>query len=632
MSDPAPDPGLLRHHPGEVGIRRRGVATAGEAPLGEDHDAAGSGRAPPGVARIAVEANPDRVLGSCTAERSEGGRVASALGQEVAAEAELMRPLAQPKAGELRSASERPTGPHQPSDVLAEVLVLDVRASDAMVEAAELLRALGRVLGDVGRDRLGGQVLRPVRRGDAMDLELVAPARRQRGARGLDPTRPGHGDATRGLADGTFEDLRREVRRRRLDLAGAAVGRIEADERVEVDDPAPLVLGNLGVADAHDGRELSRRESNGARQLAAEVDGRPAPERRRQRVPDDRGLVVEAVRADRLAEGLVVGLVAAPAPGRASVPASSVWAARMARPDGPALLAATVDRPERRRREGDEQPWMLGDAGRDALATAQARGDQVPCVAAVDLAARAAAGGSPVAAGLEGHAVWLGLAAVDAPHLARGEVGLVNSADEPHRLLAVPGLPALLRPAPISGGIGGACEQLLGGRGYSWSRQGDISSWWWGRGASTPQRLRAPLLGSWSALAAKRADQHQRVEPQAPRHRHHGPEHRRRDEEALLRPVLRLDVDPDAGRRWRQAEVAVEALQLGRLGHAEMLREVLVDGGERLRAHLGRSIGKAMQLWRAQERALGLAAARMVDLQPEPALGQLDLDALGRDW
>src|SRR6266540_4493068 len=142
MSDSAPDPGLLSHPRGEVGIRRRAVATAGEAPLREDHDSAAEGRAPPGVARLAVEAVPDRVVGSCTAERAEGRRVAPALGQEVATEAELMRPLAQPQAGEVRSGPERPAGADQPSEVLGEVRVVEVRISDAMVEAAELLRAL----------------------------------------------------------------------------------------------------------------------------------------------------------------------------------------------------------------------------------------------------------------------------------------------------------------------------------------------------------------------------------------------------------------------------------------------------------------------------------------------------------
>src|SRR6266536_2636361 len=305
--DSAPEPGLLRHRGGELGIRPRGVAAAGEAPLREDDDAAGAGRTPPGVARLAAEAGPDRVLGSGPAERAEGGRVAPALGQEVAAEAELMCPLAQPQAGEVRPAAERPAGPDQASDVLAEVEMHQIaRGRDAMVEAAELLRALGRVLGDVRGDRLRGQVVRAVPRRDSMDLELVAPACRRRGARGLDPARPGHGDATRGLLDGSFEDLRCELRRRRLDLAGAVPRSVEADERVEVDHAAALVLGDLGVADAHRLRELRRCEPGSPRQLAAEVDGGPAPQRRGERVPDDRGLVVEAVWTDRLAEVLVV--------------------------------------------------------------------------------------------------------------------------------------------------------------------------------------------------------------------------------------------------------------------------------------------------------------------------------------
>ncbi len=204
--------------------------------------------------------------------------------------------------------------------------------------------------------------------------------------------RPAYGDSARCLAYGVLEDFHCELRRWRLDRrAHVRPGRVEPDKRVEVDHAAALVLGDLGVADLHDTRKLRWREPGGTRQGAAEVDGGAAPQRRRERVPHYCGLVVEAVEADRLTEAWIVGLVAAPAASRTAVLASRGWVARMAWPYGAAALAATVDRPERWCGEGDEQARMRGHSCRYALAAAQARGDQVPCVAAVDLAARLAA-------------------------------------------------------------------------------------------------------------------------------------------------------------------------------------------------------------------------------------------------
>jgi hypothetical protein len=75
-----------------------------------------------------------------------------------------------------------------------------------------------------------------------------------------------------------------------------------------------------------------------------------------------------------------------------------------------------VDRAEARGGEGGEDARVGGDAFRGALAAAQARGDQVEGVAAVDLGAGRAAGRT----------------AVVAPHeeVAGGEAGRVESVED----------------------------------------------------------------------------------------------------------------------------------------------------------------------------------------------------------
>src|SRR5215216_4990956 len=71
---------------------------------------------------------------------------------------------------------------------------------------------------------------------------------------------------------------------------------------------------------------------------------------------------------------------------------------------------------------------------RDALAAAEAGGDQVPGVAAVGLGAGRADGCAAVAAGLERHAVRLVLGGVGLADLAGALVGLLDAAGQPHRV------------------------------------------------------------------------------------------------------------------------------------------------------------------------------------------------------
>ena len=76
---------------------------------------------------------------------------------------------------------------------------------------------------------------------------------------------------------------------------------------------------------------------------------------------------------------------------------------------------ARVHEPEARRRQRHEHRRVLGDRVRDALAAAQAGGDQVVGVLAVALRARRADGLAAVPARLAQHAVRLGVGRPHAP-------------------------------------------------------------------------------------------------------------------------------------------------------------------------------------------------------------------------
>lgn len=101
-------------------------------------------------------------------------------------------------------------------------------------------------------------------------------------------------------------------------------------------------------------------------------------------VPEDGGFVVVGVRVERGAERGVVLAVA---------DAAAAAADRTGRTG-----RAVVDGAEAGGGEGGEDAGVGGDAFRDALAAAQAGGDQVEGVAAVDLRAGRAAGGAAVVA------------------------------------------------------------------------------------------------------------------------------------------------------------------------------------------------------------------------------------------
>ena len=210
----------------------------------------------------------------------------------------------------------------------------------------------------------------------------------------------------------------------------AGVVAVEAEQGVEVDRPAGLVLGGLAVRDAYRVDQAvfavaagnpDREHATAAGELAeAAFDGLlgAPPEFACLVVPDDVGGVVVAVRAQRLAELGIAGAV----PGEARV-VTVMWAAaritagmtglRPACAAGPVSAGVLADRPgvdraERRGGEGDEHGRVPGDVGGDAFAADEPGAEEVVGVAAVGLGAAGAGGGAPVPAclvdGPVGHA------------------------------------------------------------------------------------------------------------------------------------------------------------------------------------------------------------------------------------
>lgn len=96
-------------------------------------------------------------------------------------------------------------------------------------------------------------------------------------------------------------------------------------------------------------------------------------------MPQHVGGVVVAVAAQRLADGRSIRGVGGAAAEGAPVFAGSAVAARSA-----TLVPGTMDRPERRRGEGDEQAGAVADGGGDVLAAEEARADEVEGVARVE--------------------------------------------------------------------------------------------------------------------------------------------------------------------------------------------------------------------------------------------------------
>ncbi len=256
------------------------------------------------------------------------------------------------------------------------------RAVGTLVRAG----ALGGVLGDVSGQ--GGVGDLPVSssiccrggRGDFAEVQLRSPAEHQRCPVGS-VCREGRGPG--GRRDSCAECG--EVERGRWRVSGS-IGPVEADDGVEVHQPAALVFGDFGVGQPGVIPELDTLHPERGGQRAAKRDGEPCPQRPGVGLPEHRPLVVVGIRVERSADPGVVGLVSIPAAARDDVPA-----------DG---QRAGVHRAEGGCGEGEERPRVPGHGVGHVLGVVpgQPGAQQVEGVGGVAVRARRAHGLPAVAA------------------------------------------------------------------------------------------------------------------------------------------------------------------------------------------------------------------------------------------
>ena len=244
-----------------------------------------------------------------------------------------------------------------------------------------------------------------------------------------------------GQADGVLDVGGGDAGRRRDDRGGVfAAGAVEAEQGVEVDGAAGLVLGGLAVRHA-DRRQVFTGPGDAAaggklNQVTFDVLFGAPPQFPGGGIPDDVGGVVVAVHAQRLAEAGIAGRVPPVAGQGAAVRAGPGAAAGVAglgfavavlladtcvAADGPG-----VDRAEGGGSEGGEHHRVGGHRLGDALPACQSRADQVEGVAPVDLSAAGAGRRAAVTAGLVDHLVGQVIGADRAGDLAGGRVDVAD--------------------------------------------------------------------------------------------------------------------------------------------------------------------------------------------------------------
>jgi hypothetical protein len=227
---------------------------------------------------------------------------------------------------------------------------------------------------------------------------------------------------------------------------------------VEVDGAAALELGHLGIGDPGQPPQPGLAHADLTGQGSVQGDGGPAPQLRRQGVPEHLRLAVMAPRAERLAQPGIVLVVTVPAARSEAVWAAGSLAVGMAGQHQPAFGLPGVDPPEAGGGEGDEQPWMPGHGLGDALAALEPGGEELVGISPVGGRTRRAAGLPPGAARLQQHPVRLPLTVVDGADLARPLVGVLDPAGQADGVVAVAGLGDQLGPPRIAGA--GPVDQL----------------------------------------------------------------------------------------------------------------------------------------------------------------------------
>ena len=227
---------------------------------------------------------------------------------------------------------------------------------------------------------------------------------------------------------------------------------------MEVDRPAPLELGHLGIGDPDQPAQLALLKPDQPAQGTLDGDGGPPPQLRGERVPEHLGLRVIARRAERLAQPRVVLVVAVPAAIPVAVGATGTLPVGVAGQHQPPLRLARVDPAEAGSGEGHEQPGMGRHRLGDALAALEAGGQELVGVGPIGGRTRRAPGLPASAARLEQHPIRLPLAVVDGTDLPGGPVGVLDPAGEADRVVAVAGLGDQLGPPRIA--VAGPLDDL----------------------------------------------------------------------------------------------------------------------------------------------------------------------------
>jgi hypothetical protein len=239
------------------------------------------------------------------------------------------------------------------------------------------------------------------------------------------------------------QQLTGELRRGRLDKLRALfrLAGVDAHHEMEMQRPATLVLRHLHIRDPRPLPQPPLRRARQPGELARDLDRRSPPQLWGQRIPDHGLLVVEAVRAERLAEPRIIRVVDLAAGQTNTMPAHRRVPPRTAPQRLAVALAGCVDRPERRSRQRRKHRRMSGHRFGDTLAAAKPCGDELERVTAVDLGAARADRLTPVAATLQQRLVRLASGREHGAHLAGRDVDRLRSAVKPDRPAAVPGGP-----------------------------------------------------------------------------------------------------------------------------------------------------------------------------------------------
>ena len=261
------------------------------------------------------------------AEVAEADGVAAGFGEEVAAEAEHVGPAAQ--AGVVGVVAEAPAGGDEPFGVGAFGVGVQVDGvgGEAGGGVPGGLGAFGGVFGEVAGDGQVGDGAGAAH-GDDPDVGFGAPG--DEPAAGLGGVRRGAvADGVGGPVRGVLEVGGGDAGRRGEELGGVGgVVAVEAEQDVEVDCAAGLVFGGFAVRDADAVGQVAA--AGGLVEVAFDgLLGAP-PQFSGVVVPHDVGVVVVAVRAQRLAEAGVVAVVAGEAVGGPAVGAGGQVAAGVA--------------------------------------------------------------------------------------------------------------------------------------------------------------------------------------------------------------------------------------------------------------------------------------------------------------